>query len=288
MLLGKDSAANFAKNVLLDPLMDIKSATESWAISEDSAFIRYSVVNAAIQAMEKIGQRSDVRNYVLEELLCWDGWRINSDGFRRMIGNLILNPDVNIYAESLRVKILSSPMLGDPRLPKNNNKWLSVEPEAKRRFISWLSREDIKFFFDNVLEGHDPHGRRDFWLKYVERIVASRPLLSEATAYSFQNIRNINFGRLSGGQNKAAFILDFGEIIAVEFSEVGMIYLYKRDEFNRQVPDMWTLAPINESRLKNQGIASERKIRHKAISQIVYVDWRRDAAGVLSQHGIRP
>jgi hypothetical protein len=286
ILLENNAAASFAEKELVSDLNDIKIAADLWAINEDSAFMRFAVVNAFEQILGKI-RITAVKNYIFHKLLNWDGWRINIDGFRHMISKLILAPEATTYHDELRSKILNHPMLGDPRLPANRNKWLNMKEEAKKQFIAWLSKEDIKFFFDNILKGHDPHGRRDFWLKYVDSMLQSRPFLSEATAFPLKSNRDINFGNLSGGQNKAAFVLDFGPLIAVEFSEIGYAYLYTRDEFTRYVPDLWTRVPVNESRLKNQGIPSERKIRHQAIAKIVYVDWRNDAASILSQHGIR-
>lgn len=286
ILLENNAAASFAEKELVSDLYDIKIAADLWAINEDSAFMRFAVVNAFEQILGKI-RITAVKNYIFHKLLNWDGWRINIDGFRHMISKLILAPEATTYHDELRSKILNHPMLGDPRLPANRNKWLNMKEEAKKQFIAWLSKEDIQFFFDNILKGHDPHGRRDFWLKYVDSMLESRPFLSEATAFPLKSNRDINFGSLSGGQNKAAFVLDFGPLIAVEFSEIGYAYLYTRDEFTRYVPDLWTRVPVNESRLKNQGIPSERKIRHKAIAKIVYVDWRNDAASILSQHGIR-
>ena len=286
ILLENNAAACFAEKELVSDLNDITSTADLWAINEDSAFMRFAVVNAFTQIVGKI-RITAVKNYIFQKLLNWDGWRINLDGFRLVAGKLILSPEASTYHDELRPKILNHPMLGDPRLPANRNKWLSMDEDARKQFIAWLSKEDIRFFFDNVLGGRDPHGRRNFWMKYVDSMVDSRPFLSEATAFPLRTNRDINFGRLSGGQNKAAFVLDFGPLIAVEFSEIGYAYLYTRDEFTRYIPDLWTRVPINESRFKNQGIPSERKIRHKAIAQIVNVDWRKDAAYILSQYGVR-
>ena len=291
MLLGKNAAASFAKNVMLDSLLSMKSAAESWALNEHCKFMRYVAVNAFEQAMSLIEQNKEIEAYVLEVLLGWEGWRTNAQGFNHMICRLILAQEVSIYAEKLCTKILSHPLLGDPRLPANRVKWLSIDsvnPDAKKRFISWLSREDIKFFFDNVLEGRDPHGRRNFWLRYVGSIAASRPFISEATALPLRNNREISFGKLSAGSNKAAFVLNFGEIIAVEFSEVGAVYLYRKDEFNDRIPDMWTMAHIQENRFKDQGLPGNRKIRHNKVSKIVSADWRKKTTQVLAQYGIRP
>ncbi|HKZ41580.1 MAG TPA: EH signature domain-containing protein, partial [Candidatus Hodarchaeales archaeon] len=182
--------------------------------------------------------------------------------------------------------ILNHRLLGDPR--RYRSKWLGVDEIAVQRFISWLSKLDIVFFFDNVLQGRDRQGRRKFWLQYVEKMTSSRPFLSEMTARQFAHVRDVNFGKLTGGANQAAFILHFGEIVVVEFSDVGKIYIYKRNEFEKKIPDMWTMRHMIEYDLKDRRLPEERKIRHQPLNRIVNVDWREQTTSILAREGIRP
>ena len=255
---------------------------------EHTAFTRLAAVSAFDEALNLIQTRNGVIPYILNDILCWDGWRIDAGGFRYIVNKLILHPQVERYAEALRPKILENNMLGDPRLPINRNKWLSIDKEARQRFIGWLSKRDIVFFFDHVLKGKDRHGRGEFWLGYVDCMQSSRPLLSDATAMEFRTNRDLNFGRLSAAANKAAFILDFGNVIVTEFSEVGRIYIYQRSEFDHNIKDIWTNSHIPESSLKNQRLSDDCKVRHKAIKDIVNVDWRRDVTRTLARYGVRP
>ncbi len=287
MLLGKDAAIIFAKNVLMVDLTSIKSATEKWGLPEYTAFMRLAAVSVFDVAIDQIKTREGVTTYILNDLLCWDGWRIDAGGFRYVVNKLILHPQAQQYAEALRPKILEHSMLGDPRLPVNRNKWLSIDKDARQRFIGWLSKRDIVFFFDHVLKGKDRHGRREFWLQYVDSMQSSRPLLSDATAMEFRTNKDMNFGRLSAATNKAAFILDFGNVVVTEFSEVGMIYIYQRSEFDACIKDMWTNSHIQESSLKNQRLSEDCKVRHKAVKDIVNVDWRRDVTRTLAKYGVR-
>jgi hypothetical protein len=120
-------------------------------------------------------------------------------------------------------------------------------------------------------------------------MIASRPLLSEKTAFQIRSDKDVNFGRLSAGMNSAAFILHFGEVVVVEFSDVGKVYIYKNAEFEQKaVKDMWTNIPIREDRLKNRYLPDERKIRHQSLINIVNVDWRDKATSILAREGIRP
>lgn len=156
MILGKSGPALFAKNVFLGSHADPKNAADQWALAEYSAYMRYAVVNAADQCMEHIGRDQINTNFVLDTLFYWNGWESNRSGFDFITKELILHNNVNAIAEELRGAVLGHKLLGDPRLPANQNKWLGVDAKAMQRFIGWLARRDIVFFFDNVLQGNDP------------------------------------------------------------------------------------------------------------------------------------
>ena len=164
-----------------------------------------------------------------------------------------------------------------------------MSPDAKLRFMGWLAERDIVFFFDHVLKRRDKHGRRSFWLKYVNSrlLIASRSFLSESAAYEIKNFNSdnekINFGNLQhSGINRAAFILHFGDIVAVEFSEVGKVYIYLIEEFEKRFKlDLWTSVPIAESTLKCQYLHRDRMIPH-------YSGWEYKVTNILSRYGVRP
>lgn len=280
MILGAGGPALFAKNVLVRSLVEPNDASKQFALSEYSEYMRYAVVDAVDQCLVYIGRNKNYEKYVLETLMLWNGWESNRNGFDFIVKELILHDNVNSIIERLRGTILGHKLLGDPRLPANQNKWLGVDAQAKQRFVGWLARRDIVFFFDNVLQGNDPHGRREFWLRYVDTMMASRPLLSESTAFPFRGNKDVNFGKLSSSMNRAAFILHFDNIVAIEFSDVGKVYIYKRHEFEQRVKDMWTNANIREDRLKNQDLPDERMIRH--------VNWQYKVQNILAREGIRP
>ncbi len=281
MLFGHGGPALFARDILLDSLITPKIASEQWVLEESSGYMQLAVVNAFDQSLNNMGSQPAVTDYVLNVLFDWPKWEVNPKEFRLMVKKLILYPRVESIIDKLKRKILNNRMLGDPRYPLNRNKWSGIDPGAKQKFISWLSVAEIKFFFDIALQGYDPHGRRDFWLKYVDRIIASRPLLSVETAFIIRNNnKDVNYGRLSAGSNKAAFILDFGPLVAVEFSNVGKVYIYTRNEFDQRVPDMWISQPIREARLKDQGLPDGRMIRH--------VNWEHKVSSILAREGIRP
>ena len=216
-------------------------------------------------------------------LLRWKYWPAES--FKRVIGYALTHYFAQIderWREHLMAFVLGDPRLGDPRLQSKN--WVGISEEAKRRFIQWLSKGDIVFFFDHVLGSDDPHGRRDFWLRYVGSLVQSRPLLryKDETRLAHEIRRKqgalASYGRVKG--KASSFLLDFGSIIAIEFSRLGAIHFYNRQTFNTIVPEFWQRSDFSEGNLKQQKVAAGRIVhRHR---------WQPDAATILAQHGIRP
>jgi hypothetical protein len=82
----------------------------------------------------------------------------------------------------------------------------------------------------------------------------------------------------------SAFLLDFGEVLVVEFSKVGnACYIYQKRAAKELIPDFWTTEPFHASGgkgLKQSALAAER-IRHTA-------GWQDELSMILARHGVRP
>ncbi|MBF0506354.1 MAG: hypothetical protein HQL09_05920 [Nitrospirae bacterium] len=261
----------------------IKEHTELWGIDIQSAFFKD---NAMVNAVHRCRKNINLCRYLFEELLAWQLW--GNTVFKNMVRKFILDDFFNneTARETLQKFILSDNRLGDPRLPRNNRNWLDVDSESRNRFLQWLSAEDIGFFFENVLpDKEDPHKRKTFWLSYVPRLISSRPFLcfEDETRLSpilRDNIKVGHFGKIQGGNS--AFILDFGRLKVVEFSRVGACYIYTEKEFNKIVPDLWSIRPFTEGGLRDK-LRCLGRIRHL----ITYnVDWRREVVKILASHGV--
>lgn len=280
-ILGSEAPRCFAKEILLADFRPIKENIEEWALDGQSAFIHEAVKLATVDCREMIRRNPEGQDYFLKELLGWGGWELSA--FKKEIENTILHKNSSILSEKIQSFILGHANLGDPRLPRNNN-WLGISDEAKKVFISWLSRRDIIFFFEHVLpKGSDPHGRKDFWLRYVNNLRQSRPLLSEDDRLRLSTrTKDVNYGRISG-QN-SAFILDFGTIVCVEFSVVGACYIYPKNDFDKMVPELFASRWFSEKELKVKGKAIGRVIHRVTVN----TDWRYDVESFLAKNGIRP
>jgi hypothetical protein len=173
--------------------------------------------------------------------------------------------------------------LGDPRIEK----WTGIEDAATNRVIQWLSREDIDFFFKLLLgDKQDKHGRKAFWLQYVDKVARSRALISKEDIRDHSvRLREMeekgrSYGRLDGANSSSSFILDFGRVVVVEFSEVGnACYIYTKNDFLELVPDFWA-KDVSFRSLKNQAKVSERITRSVK-------DWQANARQILSRYGVR-
>ncbi len=148
----------------------------------------------------------------------------------------------------LRSTVLGGAQFGDPRKPANSSKWSLVAKTAVRRFVQWLAKEDLRFFFETVMENTpDPHGRQAFWNAWLEhpRMVNSCVALSTRDLLFLRSRgvlpKDAAFSRVSGGADDvSAFLLRFstatGDLIAIEFSQVGnAAYFHHGEAFDKRV-----------------------------------------------------
>ena len=131
---------------------------------------------------------------------------------------------------------------GDPRITGRTAHWHSVSDEAKQIFTRWITREDLRFFFDAVARACNDQKfayRKAFWLAYLEHISFCRPVLRRDAEYLFSNDpQTLQYYQerrpatlTSGDSSQHAFIIQMGNDTFVEFSTAGACYVY--DDINR-------------------------------------------------------
>jgi hypothetical protein len=181
--------------------------------------------------------------------------------------------------------------LGDPRLAGNAPGWRTMLPEAKERFLAWLAKETLQFFFDTLVPSNDENRRRaKFWLQYAKKqrnVKDFQVAVSDNDVYKIKASRAKtipSYSRVIGG-NTSAFLMVFEgygkEYIVIEFSETGnAAYIYTREQFesggNRLRSYSFHLTDV----LKRKG-DEESRIIHNG-------DWEPKARRTLSELGIRP
>jgi hypothetical protein len=296
MILGPAGDAEIALD-MIESNRPIKTQCELWMLEEQSRFVFSAVKWATEHCRSHLGSDPGAGEFLLRALLPWGGWHLDDwriGEFKREVGATILHPSagqVPELTEQLKRFVFHDDRLRDPRLPANDMNWRGVAHEARDRFIQWLSRDDIEFFFEHVLpRGTDPHGRKDFWLRYVKRVLMSRPLLNwrdqtKLKARMAQLHGQVgNYGRISGLADTSAFLLDFGRVVVVEFSRVGnACYVYEKAAAKQLIPDFWSTEPFDVSGrkgLKQPSLAADR-VTHAGW-------WRDELANILARYGVRP
>jgi len=300
VILGLKGAEEFGAEIV-ETLRPIKQHCESRGIADEtSAYVQVAVRHAAEVCRNQMDRVPELEKYLLRELLTWTGWLLHvfKDEASKVILHAATTQAVDVR-ESVRLFALNDPRLGDPRLPHNRLNWTGIG-EAEHRVVEWLSQLDIVFFFESVLPpGRDPHGRKNFWLRYVSSVVRSRPLLNSQDKSRLlpllkekeRELRNLGSLIDITLNQTSAFVLDFGRVVAVEFSAVNnACYLYDKSSFEKLVPDFWATKPFELKHLKRLDL-SFKQITHRPARRGTgwrSTGWEKPAADFLRQFEIRP
>lgn len=192
--------------------------------------------------------------------------------------------DPKIHDE-LREYLLTHPSFGDPRLPLRKSNWDLCAPEARQRVIGWLAKGDLLFFFKFVITS-DPHGRRDFWLRYISRATDAHVALSEEDAVRLraQVKERLSFSRVVSGQSTSAFLMRFHsspDILCVEFSRTGnALYVHDAQRFSEKIGSIRRPTFTLAGDLKGHGSFLGKFSHHQG--------WQWGVQNFLARHGIRP
>jgi len=290
MILGP-KAHDLMAGELIKSTEGLAGFCDFWSFSiESSQLFHVAAEIASVLCLEQIDRVPRYREFLFKELIPWGGWAPNM--LKNVLSRLILFPkrDDADLIETITQLVRKEPRFGDPRHPQNHNNWIGMD-EASKRMQEWLSAADITFFFETVLpRGKDPHGRKEFWLRYVGcRGLRSRPLLSNSDKFRLRDVlwkkgaNASDFGRLLD-EDTSAFILDFGPIVAIEFSAVGnACYLYETKAAAEIVPDLWTTLPFSKTDLKRKPkIATSQPITHDRQNR-----WKNEMERILARYGVR-
>jgi len=283
-ILNQEGPTRFAAEILSRSTTWEKVA-EEWGLEPDTEFGNQVLMQAVTRSLRGHGGDS-LRNEVIRLVLPSKHWKPGS--FKASVQQVTIacSSSSQDKSDALKDFILKDSRLLDPRLPANGPNWLGISESARDIVIQWLSAEDIQLFFDHVLTTrNDPHGRKPFWLRYKGRVKRSRPLLSTLDETRWQanavSRGKRNFGRMDYFCNTSAFLLDFGRVIVVEFSQVNnAVYVYE----HRDVPDLndsfWSQARFSMTTLKQKDRYIER------MSHIPL--WQNKMRTLLAQFGIHP
>ena len=297
LILGAVAPHRLGQEILQN-LQPIEEKTAALLISGNTSFVKEAVAVAIEIALAAWPQPTqDQRVYLYENLLSKADIHTKRQAVERLIikaggtaGDQLVN-EVKNY-------VLGEKDLGDPRLPINNPNWVGLD-EAKDILIQWLSLADITFFFELVITDYeDVHRRKAFWLNYVDQIKRSWVILNDRDFYRLRlrqrelqrNLGDATIGRFRWAST-SAFILDFGSIVIVEFSQPGnAAYVYHSQEASKFI-QFWKKYLNYHSELKDSNrtcrclIAGQPSTNKGRI--IHQGDWEYRARQMMAYHGIR-
>jgi hypothetical protein len=138
LILGPQGPGELA-NALVQRLSPIKEWCAFWGVDERSAYVQEGVrraVHACRRQMDQSARRPALAQYLVAELLPWDGWRWQD--FLTEVAATLLHPLASSFWEPLTHFLLHDPRLGDPRLPGNEAHWVEIPEAARQRLLQWL------------------------------------------------------------------------------------------------------------------------------------------------------
>ena len=184
---------------------------------------------------------------------------------------------------------------GDPRIAGGQIGWHDISNEAKQIFTRWITKEDLRFFFDVVAQACNDQKfayRKAFWLAYLEHISFCRPVLRQNAEYLFrsdayyqeqkQNIALLN----GGGSDQHAFIIQVGDYTFVEFSTKAACYVYDNSRLPFRLNNSeYTMDTWAKNTLRDQSLAEDRVIHHYSENY----SWQEKLASWIKRElGIEP
>ena len=185
--------------------------------------------------------------------------------------------------------------LGDPRLPYCAPNWRPMPLEARDRFLGWLAKETLQFFFNTLVPKNDENRRRaDFWLEYAKKpgkIKDFQVAVSDDDRYKILASRTKtipSYSRISGGRTSAFLMVFAGhgaDYVVIEFSETGnAAYIYLRKAFESAGISMRSNSFDLRDDLKRMDQAHERIIHLMEPRGA----WETKARRMLAELGILP
>ena len=220
-------------------------------------------------------------------------WRfpVPTEAFYNSANQIILSKtaeNVEPFRQILMESIRKDNRLGDPRLRPNAPKWRNVETQASHRFLSWLARDSILFFFNTILPDNSHNQRRkDFWLKYHRAIRDFQVAVSEQDLGLLKRgfaSKEMPLFSIVNHLSTSAFLMRFagpdGDYVIAEFSETGnAAYIYEWSTFEKTNISLRTPHFDLKRHLKHSG--NVKRIIHNGA-------WEIEARHTLIGLGIWP
>lgn len=297
-LLFSPGAADQLAAAVVNSMAQIGEVLEKKLIPLTSALslqVRARTADLAAQAFcDQEATLSEAQTTVFLAWMIGVAWSfpVPKDAFYQSVNRMILSKAAErhpAFRQRLMEYIRSDNRLGDPRLSPNKPKWRDVSADAGQRFLSWLARDSILFFFNTILPDDSNNRRRkDFWLMYHRASIRDFQV-----AVSDQDLNTLKrhflnkelpvFSRVNH-PTTSAFLMRFSgggrDYIIVEFSETGhAAYVHDAKSFENAAGSLRAYQFDLRKHLMND--LKVERIVHRG-------SWEEKARYMLSALGIRP
>lgn len=301
-LFSAEASRRLGKAILKDH-KSVQQSCAEYCIEPSSPLASAAHEYAAAAAAEELAHR-DSRigpEIALKELQWISDHLLTSalspDAYREAMNKLIVSrmaDGIPAFQSALVSMVHRDERLGDPRLAYCAANWRKI-PEARERFLAWLAKETLQFFFDTLVPRNDTNRRRaEFWLEYAKKqgkikdfqVAVSeedRPKIRASRATTIPSHSSITGGKTS------AFLMVFegygAEFVVIEFSETGnAAYIYEREMFESH-----RISIRSNSFHLNDDLKRVRAARDRIWHRINTLErWELKAHRQLADLGIRP
>lgn len=287
MNIGWYCEENGATNLAMYLIRSPDRLSDVWTFLELPDYTHnYAYFSEVATAYTTFNNRIDIKHVkdVIEFVKKHDNDKVNRGILSKLIEKL--GSDA---AESLRQPLQSYVLQEwqDPRIAGADVRWRNIPDDARQIFTQWLTKEDLRFFFDVVAKACDDQKfayRKAFWLAYFEHITFCRPVLRRDAEYLFgkdpkalQYYRDRRPAELKGGNsNQHAFIIQMGDYTFIEFSTAGACYVYHNAALPFELGD----SEYHMTELRSQLWAEDRVIHNSSEEYI----WQNNLAEWLVNH----
>jgi len=223
--------------------MDVGQAKSCSIFSAPYVFFGLSSNNIDFQYYSKVitsyfGRNAIEKLDMLKEVLSRHNYDVTP---KRIIPSMIIQ-NKNGVSESNQeyIRSIAVGMIGNPELPA---KWTMRNgtpeekanlQEARQILDEWLKRKFISIFFEKCM--HEP-SRKKYWLEHIDMIEDleiwttpfTKSLLMQDKRIADMLETKVNVLNNEKNIDKSALIMSVGNYFFIEFSDVGCLYLYKKN-----------------------------------------------------------
>ncbi|GAB1352058.1 hypothetical protein MASR1M12_07890 [Erysipelotrichia bacterium] len=239
-LLSDSAPENFAEQMFINSSLEsILNDAGFKNIASSSKFVREALFEALKILRFKLTERTVVKDKLVDFFQLFtlkEGFSIGDSIFIDFVESLLIpfktgDPEPEIK-ESIKSYLFEA--LGHPEIRIGN--WNRISAEAKSVFLSWLTGDTLKDFFEilDITAGEQWQYRSDFWWAVYERKLIRRAwviLGSKARAVMARfSERTRSYGILNGASSdQSVLLMEIKNFIVAEWSHSGKCRFWLSD-----------------------------------------------------------